>query len=177
MYQMLQNYTAYRILRLFFDCPMKGFQLREISRLTKLGMPSVSLHVKRLEKWGFLKKEKGGVYATYKASRSDAFKLYKRSDMLLRLHESGLIEFLADRLVPDAIILFGSASRGEDIERSDIDILIVAKEGEIDTRKYEKSLKRGIHVIFEPQVDKIPNELLNNIINGIVLYGYLKVLR
>ena len=46
----------------------------------------------------------------------------------------------------------------------------------IDLRKYEKILKRKINILFERNVSNIPEELLNNIINGIVLYGYLKVL-
>ena len=175
MYHMLQNYTTYKILRLFFDYPTKGFQLREISRLTKLGMPSVSLHIKRLEKYGFIKKEKTGVYANYKASRNDLFMLYKRNDMLLRLHECGLVEFLADKFLTDVIVLFGSASRGEDIETSDIDILIISKEEEVNMKKYENILKRKINILFERRTDKIPKELLNNIINGMVIYGYLKV--
>ncbi len=177
MYQMLQNYTTYRVLRLFFDHPTKGFQLRGISRTLRIGMPSVSLHVKRLEKSGFLKRDKNGVYASYKASRSDLFKLYKRNDMLLRLHECGLVDFLADRFVPNAIVLFGSASRGEDIESSDIDLLVVSEVEEIDVREYERLLKRKINILFEPDVAKMPRELMNNIINGIVIYGYLKVLK
>ena len=92
---MIQNYTTYRILRLFFDYPTKAFQLRETSRISKFGMPSVSLHVRRLEKAGFVKKEKTGVYASYNASRNDLFRLYKRSDMLLRLYECGLMGVLS----------------------------------------------------------------------------------
>jgi len=173
---MIQNYITYKILQLFFDYPTKHFQLREICRILKLGMPSVINHVKKLEKWGFLKKEKKRVYNSYTSRRNDLFKLYKRNDILLRLHESGLIEFLADVFLPDVIVLFGSASRGEDIEESDIDLLIIAKEKEINLERFEKKLKRKITLNFETKVSNIPKELLNNIINGIVLYGYLKVL-
>ena len=85
------------------------------------------------------------------------------------------MEFLSDAFVPDAIVLFGSASRGEDIEGSDIDLFLVAKEREINLRKFEKKLKRKISLHFEDSVSKVPKELMNNIINGIVVYGYLKV--
>lgn len=173
---MLQNYTTYRVLRLFFDCPMKHFQLREISRMLRLGMPSVRNHVKKLERQGFIRREKKGVYGSYVATGSDLFKLYKRNDILIRIHESGLIEFLADAFVPDAIVLFGSASRGEDIETSDIDLLLIAKEKRVDLKKFEEKLKRKVALNFEERASKIPKELLNNIINGIVVYGYLKVL-
>lgn len=172
---MLQKYTAYRVLGLFFDRPTKGFQLREISRLLKLGMPSVKLHMERLKKAGFVKKEEGGVYASYKASRNEIFKLYKRNDMVFRLRESGLVEFLANEFSPNAIVLFGSASHGEDVETSDVDLLVVAKERDTKLKSYEEKLKRRINLLFEPDIKDVPKELLNNIVNGIVIYGYLKV--
>jgi len=172
---MIQDYTAYRVLRLFFDYPTRHFQLREICRILKLGMPSVTNHVKRLEKEGFVKKEKTGVYESYVASKNELFKVYKRNDALLRLHESGLVDFLSDRFTPDAIVLFGSASRGEDVEESDIDLLIIAKEQPIDLKKFENALKRKISLEFEQKVSDMPKDLMNNIINGIVVHGYLEV--
>jgi len=172
---MMQDYTRYCILRLFFDYPTKHFQLREICRMLKLGMPSVRNHVKELERQNFVKKEKRGVYGSYTSSKNDLFKIYKRNDILLRLHESGLVNFLADKFIPDAIVLFGSASRGEDIESSDVDLLVIAKEKEVDLKKFEGKLKRKIALHFEEKISGVPKELLNNIINGIVLYGYLKV--
>jgi predicted nucleotidyltransferase len=172
---MIQNYTEYRILRVFFDYPTRHFQLREICRTLGMGMPSVSMHVKALERQGFLAKEKRGVYDSYRASMSDIFRLYKRNDVLLRIYESGLEEFIADKIQPDAAVLFGSASKGEDAEGSDIDLLLVAKEREVDLSRFEKRLMRNISLHFEDDVSKLPKELLNNIINGIVIHGYLRV--
>ncbi len=172
---MLQQYTTYRILRLFFDYPTKHFQLREICRALKLGMPSVRNHIKKLEKAGFIKKEKKGTYGSYVSMRNELFKVYKKFDILIRIHESGLVNFLADNFLPDAIILFGSASRGEDIESSDIDLLIIANERKVNLKVFEKKLNRKITLHFEPTISEIPKELLNNIINGIVIYGYFKV--
>ena len=172
---MIQNYNTYKILRVFFDCPTKKFQLREISRLTNLGMPSVINHVKKLEKEDFIKKISGGVYDSYMSNRTEKFNFYKRNDVLIRLQESSLIEFLVDELMPDVIVLFGSASRGEDVEESDIDLFLLAEEKDVNLRKFEEKLKRKINLHFEEKISDLPKELLNNIINGIVLYGYLKV--
>jgi len=138
-------------------------------------MPSVRNHVKKLEKEGVVKREKTGVYQSYIASKNELFKVYKRNDILLRLHESGLLGFLADRFVPDAMVLFGSASRGEDVEESDIDLLVMAKEKSVDVRKFENTLRRRIALHLEQRVSDIPRDLLNNIVNGIVVYGYLEV--
>lgn len=46
------------------------------------------------------------MYESYVSSRNDLFKLYKKNDVLLRLHDSGLVGFLADKFVPEAIVLF-----------------------------------------------------------------------
>ena len=145
---MIQKNIRHRTLQLFFDFPKRNFQLREISRILRAGLPSVRNHVMELEREGFLRKEKRGVYDSYASSGSELFKAYKRNDMLVRLKESGLIDFLADAFVPDAVIMFGSASRGEDIEDSDIDLLLVAKEKKADLRPFEKRLNRRISMHF-----------------------------
>ncbi|MFH1064506.1 MAG: winged helix-turn-helix domain-containing protein, partial [Candidatus Woesearchaeota archaeon] len=72
---MLQNYSKYRILREFFDFPLKDFQMREISRRVSIAQPSVSNHLKSLMADGFIVKEKKGLYPTYRANRDyDMFK-------------------------------------------------------------------------------------------------------
>lgn len=172
---MIQNYITYRILQLFFDYPTRHFQLREICRVLRLGMPSVRNHMKKLEKHGFVAKEKTGVYMSYIASKNELFRVYKRNDVLLRLHESGLVNYLADKFAPDAIVLFGSASRGEDVEESDIDLIVIAKEKSVDLKKFESILKRKISLEFEQKVSDMPRDLMNNVVNGIVVNGYLEV--
>jgi predicted nucleotidyltransferase len=159
----------------FFDYPTRHFQLREICRLVNMGMPSVRSHVRKLERQGFLKKEKRGVYQSYVSTRNELFKVYKRNDMLLRLHDSGLVSYLADKFVPDAVVLFGSASRGEDVEDSDTDLLVVSREKKIELDEFERKMKRKLSLHFEEKASNIPKELLNNIVNGIVVYGYLEV--
>lgn len=74
-------------------------------------------------------------------------------------------------------MLFGSCARGEDIEASDVDLLVVSIEKEVDLKKFELVLKRKISLHFEENVSEIPKELLNNIVNGIVLFGYLTALQ
>jgi len=159
----------------FLDYPTRHFQLREICRLLKMGMPSVRSHVRKLERQDFVRKEKRGVYESYVSTRNDLFKLYKRNDVLLRLHDSGLVSFLADKFVPSTIVLFGSASRGEDVEDSDMDLLVIAREKKVELEEFEKKVRRKVFLHFEERISSIPKELLNNIVNGIVVYGYLEV--
>lgn len=144
--------------------------------MTKIAQPSVMNHLKELAKEGLIIKEKRGIYPTIRANRdSELFKLYKKSDAVLRIKQSGLLDYIYDSCLPDAIILFGSVSRGEDIEESDMDVFVQAGEKKLDLGKYEKILNRKISLFFEENFLKLSSELKNNILNGTLLKGYLKV--
>ena len=79
--------------------------------------------------------------------------------------------------MPKCIILFGSYSRGEDTETSDIDIFVEAKKQRIKIDKFEGVLKRKIEIHFNEDFNNYSKELKNNIINGDALYGYLEVFK
>jgi len=173
---MIQNYNRYKVLKLFFDFPTKNFQIRQVSRELKLGQPSVTNHLKELLNEGLIMKDKEGIYPSFKANRdSKLFKLYKKNDIVLNLESSGFINYVYDSCLPDTIILFGSSSKGEDIEGSDIDIFVESKEKKLNLNKYEKLFNREITLFFEEDFSKLSNELKNNILNGVVLRGYIKV--
>lgn len=68
-------------------------------------------------------------------------------------------------------MLFGSFSRGEDTENSDIDIVVITKKGlSLNTEKYDKVLKKRVN-IHEVDLIKISEEFKANLANGIVLEG------
>jgi len=173
---MIQKYSTYKILELFFDFPTKIFGVREISRISKLAQPSVKLHLDRLIKDKLVIKVKDRLYGGYKAHReSDLFKLLKQQNCVLRLNTYGVIQYIIDTIQPRTIILFGSCSRGEDIETSDVDIFIEADEEKVNLKRYEEKMNRGINLFFKRKFEMLSIELKNNIINGVKLYGYLEV--
>ena len=94
----------------------------------------------------------------------------KRIENLKLLVESGLIDYLRINLPGKQIILFGSYSRGEDIERSDIDIAVMGKEKVISVERFEKMLSRKINFNFYNSMPTDKN-LKNNLMSGIVLEG------
>ena len=172
---MIEKYSRYRILREFFDSPGKDFHMREISRNTKIAQPSVMNHLMALVKEKLILKEKKGIYPTYRANReNEFFKIYKKTDLILRMHKMGLISYIYDSSISNAIILFGSSSKGEDMEESDIDIFVQSPEIKLKLEKYEKLLNRKISLFFEENFSRLNGELKNNIINGIIIKGYLK---
>lgn len=172
---MIQKYSRYRILEVFFREPRKIFHIREISRIAKLAQPSVTLHLKELEKENLILRTAEGLYGGYKANReNEMFRLLKQQNTVIILNNSGCIKYLAEKIMPQSVILFGSAAKGEDIEQSDIDLFIESKEISIRLEKFEKLLKRKINILFKGNFSNLSKELKNNIANGIKLYGFLR---
>ena len=176
---MFNDYNKLKVLRVFFDNPLPeggGFQLRELSRKIKLAPKSVKIYLKELEKEGLItvKKHRAHGYPLYYANRdSEDFLFCKKINTLLLIKESGLIEYLNDACIPDVIILFGSAAKGEDTTASDLDLFIQCKEKKFELEKYEKFINRNINIFFDEDVNKLSKELRSNIINGVILSGYI----
>ena len=173
---MLQKNNRYHLLKVFLDEPLESFRLRELSRLSRISPPSVINYLKEFEKQDLIKKyEKRGI-PFYQAIRdNEKFIFCKKLSILFELHESSLVDFLWEKLSPEAIILYGGYAKGESIETSDVDIFVIGKERKINLEEFEKKLNKKIHLMFESDIKKISKELKNNLINGIVLKGYFKV--
>jgi predicted nucleotidyltransferase len=178
---MLKKDNIHKVLELFFDNPLTegiGFQLREISRAIKLAPKSVKIYLEELEIENLIIKKQHRIhkYPVYYANRdNDYFKFMKKLDIVQRIKECMLLDYLNDKCMPDVIMLFGSASNGEDIQESDIDLYIQSDKKKLNLKKYEKTLNRTINLFFEKNFNKLSNELKSNIINGIKLSGYLVV--
>lgn len=164
------------VLEQFFRRPRHRFQLRELSRETNVSTPSIKNYLQEFKQENLVEEVEEGVYKGYRAKLLEEFKLQKRLYNVEKLHEMGIVEEIEEKCVPDAIVLFGSAAEGEDIEESDIDLLVVAKEKELDLEDYEHKFNRKINITFMTEQELKQNkELSNSVANGIVLSGYLVV--
>lgn len=173
---MLQNYNRYKLLKVFLDNSTESFRLRELSRMSKISPPSVLNYLKEFEKQDLIKRYEKRDVPFYQANLdNEDFIQYKKLSILFELHNSGLIDFLWEKLSPEAIILYGSQIKGESTENSDIDLFIIGREKRIDIEKFQKKLNSEIHLLFEKNPINISKELKNNLINGVVLKGYLKL--
>ncbi len=174
---MLQDYNKYKLLKVFLNSPTESFRWRELSRLSRISPLSVRNYLREFEKENLITKyEKRGI-PFYRANRDDEnFKLCMRLSIIYELNTSGLVDFLWNKLAPEAIILFGSHAKGEAIEGSDVDIFILgAEEREPDIKEYEKKLNKRVHVLIEAKKSGMSDEFKNSLINGIILKGYLKL--
>ncbi len=158
--------------------PTAKLRVRQIERELKLPLPSVIRYCKELEKEEILKKESTSGVSTYSADRSSKrYLTAKRLFNIGLIFESGLIEHIVKEYFNPVIVLFGSYSRGEDIEGSDIDLYIeTQKRQDFNLQKFEKILKRKIQAFNYKNIKEVPNHhLSNNIINGITLNNFLEV--
>ncbi len=172
---MIEKNTMQRILAYFFEYPTREVHLRELARQVELSLPPVLEAVKKLRKEELIRVTKGTACTIVKANaENNRFIRLKRVYNLEQLYESGFVDSLIKTFNhPSAIISFGSYSRGEDIERSDIDIAVLGvQQKEIDLASFERKLHRKISLHF-PKTQQLSEEFKSNLSNGIVLEGAL----
>lgn len=176
---MLQKSNMQNILRNFFENPGKKFNLKEISTKSNLAHTSVKRELMNLvkEKIILVENEKRGKrnFPVYFANLQDKFFSSKKRFNEEEINRSEVLDFLIKETFPNSIILFGSYSRGEDQINSDIDLFVESNFKEIELKKFEKKLKRKINILFKADINELKRETLNNIINGRILYGAVKI--
>lgn len=168
--------NAYRILELFIEFPNDNFSIRGIARHLKISHATVLKYISELEKGGFIKKNEVTIYPTFFAStQNEKFKFYKKNYLVCKLIDSGIVEYINKESLASSIILFGSCAKATFTKDSDIDIFVEANETKLNLLKFEKRLNRKINLIFEPDINNLSKELRNNIINGVILYGFIRI--
>ncbi len=175
MDELFKNNT-YRILEPFIEFPTKDFSVRGLARELKLSHATILNYINDLQKLSLIKKKKATLYPTYFANtESQKYKFYKKNWLIFKIKESGLIDHIQKETLPSSIILFGSGAKATFTENSDIDIFVESNETKLDITKYEKKLNHKINLLFEQNINNLSKELRNNIINGVVLYGFTKI--
>ena len=174
--------SVYKVAEKIFNEPNKSFHLRGISLSSGISTTAGVNAIKELEQYGIVKVEKTPITSNIKSNQeSDSYLFYKKIFNLYRLERYEVIKSIINTFRAKTVVLFGSFSKGEDIENSDIDILIISnRKGNESFNKYirkvEKLLNRKINFIILSSLEKSSNEFKNSIVNGIVLHGYLKVI-
>ena len=168
------------IIDYFFINPTAKLRVREMERILKLPLPSIIRYCRELEKEKILSIIKTGSVMFYTADRtSEKYLLEKRLYNIKTMYESGTVEYIKRELSNPAIVLFGSYAKGEDTEESDIDMYLeTLSKRDLNLKKFEKTLKRKIQIFRHKNLKEIQNpHLENNIINGILLNGFVEVFK
>lgn len=158
----------------FFQDNYRRINVREYARLQNISPPTSSKLLEDFHKNGLLQKELERNYIYYFANKeSSLFTDLSRIYWKLELNKAGLLEFFEKELLNPIIVLFGSLSKAEAKQDSDIDIAVFsATKKELKLEKFEKMLKRGIQLfLFRKREDVKNRALLSNILNGYKLIG------
>lgn len=160
-----------RVLEIFFKEPSKIHFIKEISKKISLAHTSVRNHIKEIEKNGLIIKKQAKPFNGFISNRESERFLFEKQ--IYNLHSLFEVKMeLILKFAPRAIILFGSYQKGEDLEESDIDLLVIGKvKKELILEEYEKELERKIHITFIDEMVNLEKNLRDNIKTGWILYG------
>jgi len=179
---MLEKYALFKVLGALRN--RDELSVRECARRASVGTGTSKTQLDWLAKTGIAKRRIIGRTHLYSIDVSKALaRQYKILFSLHEISESKLVEELIERFSEiSSIVLYGSAARGEDNDKSDIDILVVSrKKTRITGLKAERMLKRELTILsYSSQEwrDKARNDKVfydRVMIDGLVLYGEMPV--
>lgn len=171
----LQN-EVFRVL-----CIKVGKTLNQRALAKTLGVSptAIAKSLKNMGKEGLIKIEKSKTMnlTSIQFNRDNPLAIsFKRIENLKQILESGIMDFLEEKLTGCVIVLFGSYSTGEDKYDSDIDIAVIgSKEKEIELERFDKLFERKIYIHYYESINKIDRNLRQSIINGITLQGIIEI--
>ena len=177
--------ACFAIARLIFNYPHKKFYIRELCKQTGFSTTSIVQGINVLEDYKLIKTKVNNVTNDLYANlNSEVYRHYKIIFNLYRLINYNFTDILVKYFnSPECISIFGSFARGEDIEQSDIDILIVTSIHEPNNKEFsnfinfiEKEFNRKVNLHILKSLEKSKESFKNAVVNGIVLHGYLKVI-
>jgi predicted nucleotidyltransferase len=152
----------------FVKYPTQSIHIREIARRIGISPPSALKQAKELLNLKLLISKKEGKNLIISANYdNDRFLENKKWTNLFLLLDSGILNSMDN----ETIILFGSFSRGEDTEKSDIDLAISEGQEIKNIEKIENSLDKKIEF---HDISHLSNKgLKENIRQGILLRGIM----
>ncbi|MBN2331408.1 MAG: nucleotidyltransferase domain-containing protein [Candidatus Aenigmarchaeota archaeon] len=174
-----------KLMNLFLEDSYSEFNLREVARIAKLNPMTASKYLKYLLKESVIKKRPERNFILFSAdTESERFKDMKRCFNIKKIRSSGLVEYIEKELsYPEVIILFGSYAKAENSAESDIDIFILSESNKkLDLSVFESRIGAEIQIFKHSRKEfdamkRDNKELLNNILNGVCLSGFLEVFK
>ncbi|MBI2499203.1 nucleotidyltransferase domain-containing protein [Candidatus Woesearchaeota archaeon] len=181
------NEAYIKVIYWFFSFPTRSISLSELAKELKISKRRASIIVSSLISEGFLIKEEIGRSWRLSCNQHHIYNYTRKISYNLSLVYSLLYELkLIDEIYkisgqPKAVILFGSYRKGDDIDKSDLDLAVevindeeikIINLGKIPELGYRKNIPVNLHIFSRKKIDL---NLFNNVANGIVLEGFLEV--
>ena len=174
--------TLDKCLVWFYAYPRTKIGLTDLSKYINSSKTATKQVAESLAQIQFLNKDVIGKAWLLSANQKHPYFIIKKIPYNLNIiYESGVLDAVY-KLVPSprAIILFGSYRWGSDVEDSDIDIAVeivdnhelqIVRLGEIEQLGYRKNVPVNLHIFSRNKIDL---NLFANIVNGIVLDGFME---
>jgi predicted nucleotidyltransferase len=136
-----------QVLEPFFNSS-KHWHFDELLNRSNISRPQLNIWLKELKNQNLIKriKPKGKMPYYIQVSDNPKFRNLKRFFALKQMTECGLLDHLSSLKEAKVIIIFGSFSRSDWYEGSDIDIFIYGKDDGFLQGKFETMLNRVIQV-------------------------------
>jgi len=167
-----------KIMDLFFENPTKEWHFEEIVRQSKIARSKAYCWLNKFIEKKLIKKYKKKYKMPYYTSNysSSEYRNRKKLFAITKLYESGFLNHLDSLKKAKTVIIFGSFSRSDWYEKSDIDIFIYGNPEGLKIVEYELKLHRNIQLFIcqnKKELSKFGNGLIKNIIKGNLIKGDL----
>lgn len=180
------NESYQKVLYWFFSFPNMEIGLNNISSNLKMSKTTAKKIINSLVKEGFLNKKVYGKTWRITCNLDHPYNLTRKIPFNLAMIYSTYYGGLKDHILKivgnaKSIILFGSYRKGDDNNKSDVDIGVevaddeevrIIELGVIPKFGFRNNVKINLHIFSRNKVDL---NLFSNIANGIVLDGFLEV--
>ncbi|PIN86627.1 hypothetical protein COV19_03870 [Candidatus Woesearchaeota archaeon CG10_big_fil_rev_8_21_14_0_10_44_13] len=185
--EMIKLSEAYqKVLYWFFSFPEAETGLNDLSSNLEISKTTAKKIINMFVEEGFLIKKIYGKTWRITCNKNHIYNFTKKVafnlEMVYGIYGKGMREdILKHANNPKSVILFGSYRKGDDTEKSDVDIAVeiagneeikIIQLGIISLFGYRQNISVNIHIFSR---NKIDINLFSNIANGIVLEGFLEV--
>lgn len=166
------------IAELFFNNAAKHWHFEEILNQTGISRSKASKWLSRLTNENIIKRVKPRKKMPHYVANFDhpSYRNKKKLHTHTRFYETGFLDHLLSLPKAKTVILFGSFSRADWYEDSDIDVFIFGSDEGFEKIRYECKLHHDIQ-IFSAQtkkdLKKFGSDLIHNILKGDLIKGEL----
>lgn len=176
------NEAYLKTLYWFFSFPNREIGLNDLSEALKISKTTAKKVVLQLIDEGFLDREVLGKIWRISSNHDHPYNYTRKICYNLTIiYESIILSAIHDIIKnPKAVVLFGSYRKGDDNEKSDIDIAVevlgdedvkIVELGILPEFGHRKDVLVNLYIFSRNKVDL---NLFANIVNGIVLEGFLE---
>ena len=158
-------------LKPFFEDCYRRINVREYAKIIGVSPPTASSILNDYHEKNLLIREAYRNNILFYANK-DSADFVDLSRLYWRHKLGDVVKFVENNIISPTIILFGSLSKAETKQDSDIDLAVFAHKKELKFDVFEKKLKRKIQVFWFASIKDIKSkDLASSIINGYPIKG------